>query len=61
MTCGYCEMCPVEMQVQCDCSHDYEQPIRKGRAHYVCRLCGADISVEVVLLGKALDKKLGVR
>ena len=31
------------------CEHDYESPIRKGRAHLVCRKCGADITLALVL------------
>lgn len=33
-----------------DCTHDYENPIRKGRAYYVCPDCGADISLQVILM-----------
>lgn len=36
-----------------DCPHDYDNPIRKGRAHFVCRKCGEDISLTVILLYEA--------
>jgi len=32
------------------CPHDYTNPTRKGRAHYVCPLCGADITMELVMV-----------
>lgn len=35
------------------CEHDYENPIRKGRAHYVCRKCGADITLELAMILEA--------
>lgn len=35
------------------CEHDYENPIRKGRAHYVCPKCGADISLELAMIYEA--------
>jgi hypothetical protein len=35
------------------CRHDYEHPVRKGRARYYCRKCGADISLEVILIAAA--------
>lgn len=35
------------------CPHDYVRPIRKGRCHYVCPLCGADISLEVIMIAEA--------
>jgi len=35
------------------CQHDYAKPVRKGRAHYVCRKCWADISLEVFMLAAA--------
>ena len=34
-----------------DCPHDYDTPIRRGRCSYECRLCGADISMQVILIG----------
>lgn len=37
-------------------SHDLERPVRMGRAHYRCRLCGADISLELVFFWEALDE-----
>lgn len=36
-----------------DCPHDYDNPIRKGRAHYECKHCGKDITLELVLLYEA--------
>lgn len=27
-----------------ECEHDYEHPIRKGRAYLVCPKCGEDIT-----------------
>jgi transposase-like protein len=33
-----------------ECAHDYENPIRKGRAHYECQKCGADITIALVLI-----------
>ena len=36
-----------------DCPHDYDNPIRKGRAHYVCKDCGDDITLLLVLLYEA--------
>lgn len=36
------------------CDHDFTAPIRKGRAHYVCRLCGADITLALVYLAEAM-------
>lgn len=38
------------------CDHDLDRPIRKGRAHYVCRLCGEDITMYLLLL-KELESK----
>lgn len=35
------------------CAHDYETPIRKGRADYRCRLCGADITLAMALIADA--------
>jgi hypothetical protein len=35
------------------CRHDYERPVRKGRARYHCPLCDADISLEIVMLAEA--------
>ncbi len=39
------------------CYHDLLNPIRKGRAHYVCRKCGADITLAVVILEEAKNDK----
>jgi len=35
------------------CHHDYERPVRKGRARYHCPLCDADISLEVIAIAEA--------
>lgn len=44
---------PMKFPFACD--HDYENPIRKGRAHYVCPVCGQDITMELVLIADAAD------
>ena len=36
-----------------ECNHDYEHPKRLGRANYVCRKCGENISLLVILLYEA--------
>lgn len=42
-----------------ECAHDYDNAIRKGRAHYVCPLCETDISFVYILIGIAeLDKEV---
>ncbi len=33
--------------------HDYDNAVRKGRAHYVCPKCGQDITLMLVLLEDA--------
>lgn len=38
------------------CEHDYEHPRRVGRASYLCRLCGADISLTVILIAAAEEE-----
>ena len=35
-----------------ECNHDYENPIRLGRAFYVCRHCSEDISLTLVLIAE---------
>ena len=32
------------------CQHDYDNPVRKGRAWLVCKDCGADITLAIVLM-----------
>ena len=32
------------------CEHDYDNPVRKGRAWLVCKDCGADIALAIVLM-----------
>lgn len=38
------------------CKHDYEHPIRKGRACFLCPICNEDITLELVLM-KELEEK----
>jgi len=33
-----------------ECKHDYDNPIRKGRAKYHCRKCDKDITIDIILL-----------
>lgn len=33
---------------------DFENPIKKGRACYVCKDCDRDVTVELVLMQEAL-------
>jgi len=35
------------------CEHDYENPVRKGRAHYECPKCGADITLDLMFIMEA--------
>lgn len=39
-----------------ECKHDYAKPIRKGRAHYVCRKCGVDITMILVILEQCKEE-----
>lgn len=39
-----------------ECNHDYENPIRKGRAHYVCPKCDKDYTLELCLIYEALEE-----
>jgi len=39
------------------CEHDYKNCIRKGRAYYVCPICGKDITLEIVLMEEVKRKK----
>lgn len=32
------------------CAHDYNEPIRQGKLDYRCKLCGADITIPVIML-----------
>lgn len=36
-----------------ECSHDYDNPIRIGRANYTCPKCKKNISLELVYLYEA--------
>ena len=38
------------------CNHDYENAVRKGRARYVCPICGDDISTVVLMIEEAVCK-----
>jgi len=38
------------------CKHDYENPIRKGRANYICRKCKKNIALDLVYINMALWK-----
>ena len=40
-----------------ECNHDYDHPIRHGRAHYTCRNCGGDISLDLILLHELEDEE----
>lgn len=40
-------------ELQQKCQHDYENPIRRGRAHYVCQKCGKDITLELAMILEA--------
>ena len=44
-----------------DCHHNYEHPRRVGRAWYVCPKCGADISMEVILIAASEEESERVR
>lgn len=35
-----------------ECPHDYEHPKRLGRAKLVCKDCGEDITLELVLMAE---------
>jgi len=41
-----------------ECSHDYGDYIRKGRAHYVCPKCLEDITLEVVLMMESREGEM---
>ncbi len=38
--------------------HDFENPIRKGRASWFCSKCGEDISLMILLLEEAKMEEL---
>lgn len=40
-----------------DCNHDYQNPVRKGRADYHCPLCDEDLTLELVLMAEAINYK----
>ena len=39
-----------------NCNHTYDNPKRIGRAHYVCRNCGTDISLELLMIYEAKEE-----
>ena len=39
------------------CAHDYDHPIRKGRAHYTCPKCGEDITMELCFVNEAEERE----
>ena len=45
---------PLDSQVRCQ--HDFDKPIRKGRAWYACPKCGKDISLEYVFWIEAVQR-----
>lgn len=36
-----------------ECKHDYDSPIRLGRANYVCKDCKQDISLILMMIEEA--------
>lgn len=42
-----------ELEQNGDCYHDFKSPIRKWRAHYICKDCGKNITLELVLINQA--------
>ena len=40
-----------------DCEHDYDHPIRKSRAYYVCPKCGQDITMMLVFIARSKQKE----
>lgn len=38
-----------------DCKHDYEHPVRYGRADWRCPKCKKNIMLELVFMREALD------
>lgn len=43
------------------CKHDYANPVRKGRADLHCRLCDADITLQLVMMAEADREEAGLR
>ena len=49
-----------------NCNHDYECPIRESRAKFLCRKCGKDITLMIVMLEETkkdenyLESKLSI-
>jgi predicted RNA-binding Zn-ribbon protein involved in translation (DUF1610 family) len=39
------------------CAHDYEHPIRKGRADYRCPKCGENIMLMLVFIAECEELK----
>lgn len=46
----------TEEKVTAECKHDYNNPKRLGRARYVCKDCGKDITLELVLIEEIKSK-----
>lgn len=38
-----------------DCKHDFEHPVRLGRAKYICPKCDKDITLELVFIADLTD------
>ena len=41
-----------------ECKHDYDNPVRKGRANLRCPKCDKDITLELVLIHEAIATPL---
>ncbi len=42
-----------------ECKHDYEHPVRRGRADYRCSKCGEDITITLALVAEAEEEIKG--
>lgn len=40
-----------------ECEHDYENPVRLGRAHYICKDCKDDITLALVLMAELKEEE----
>jgi hypothetical protein len=40
------------------CTENVDRPIRKGRAHYICPVCGQDITIMLTLIGMAESEEV---
>lgn len=43
------------------CEHDFESPLKLGRAYYICRHCGKNITLDLVLMMEAEIEAVGKR